>query len=70
MEDTQKKETKKQKIRRFISDKPYTIRELNFMCNTTESRKRISELRNEGYHVKDKVINKSNGTKQYWIEND
>lgn len=68
MEDTQKKETKKQKIERLISIKPFTVMELNQMCNTTESRKRISELKQEGRNVKSKIINHKNGTKQYWID--
>lgn len=70
MEDTQKKETKKKKIADMISKHPYTVMELNYICNTTESRKRISELKAEGKNVKSKIINHKNGTKQYWIEND
>lgn len=70
MEDTQKKETKKQKIARLISIKPFTVMELNQMCNTTESRKRISELKQEGRNVKSVTIDHRNGTKKYWIAND
>lgn len=54
----------------MISKHPYTVMELNYICNTTESRKRISELKAEGKNVKSKIINHKNGTKQYWIEND
>lgn len=66
MED---KISKKAKIRNLISFRPYTIVELNHLVNTTESRKRISELKQEGYNVQSTIINKRNGTKSYWIKN-
>lgn len=69
MEDTQKRNKKKKDCRYDFKTSIHCYG-IEFICNTTESRKRISELKAEGKNVKSKIINHKNGTKQYWIEND
>ena len=65
--ETNKTITKKNMILRLLRTASYTICELNRIVNTADSRKRISDLKREGHNVQSTIVNKSNGTKRYWI---
>lgn len=61
---------KKKTLRLFLAnrDHKFTACQINRLIDTADARKIISRLRQEGHVIKDEIINKHNGTKQYWYE--
>lgn len=50
------------------SGRRFTAIDINREVNTSDARKCISRLRRAGHTIKDEIINKHNGTKEYWYE--
>lgn len=66
---TEQRERKKRQIRMlFLEGKRMTAIQINEMVNTGDARKRISELRREGFPIVDSIVDKTSGTKVYWLD--
>lgn len=48
----------------------FTAIDINLAVRTSDARKIISRLRRAGHRILDEIVNKSNGTKQYWYESE
>lgn len=63
--------SKGKKILQILMANPgrrFTAMHLGGIVNSIDVRKRISELRDAGYAIKDEIINPKNGTKGYYYE--
>lgn len=65
----EQRERKKRQIRMlFLKGKRLTAMQINEIVNTGDARKRISELRREGFPIIDTIVDKASGTKVYWLD--
>ena len=52
----------------FRTGKKLTAKKINQLTHSNDARKQISELRREGWNIKD--LRQSNGCKLYWLAED
>ena len=52
----------------FRSGKKFTARKINQLTRSNDARKRISELRREGWDIRD--VRQQDGSKLYWLAED